>query len=121
MNVLDERGTIYAYAPAQGEPANQYTVTQMSASKQARTSIKIDRSAMTICPEPLSVQHLNEGCLAASAPPIDYTVRVPKQARLSIFTANGSIHATDVAGPVDARARSGDIKIQIPRLRKCGD
>ncbi|MBV9403685.1 MAG: DUF4097 family beta strand repeat protein [Candidatus Eremiobacteraeota bacterium] len=113
MNVLNEHGTIYAYGPAFGQPPNQYTVSQVSTFKNARTNIKITQSDLTICPAALR-QPPQGACLKSPTPPIDYTVRVPKQAHLSLFTANGSIHATDVTQPVDARVRTGEIKIQIP-------
>ena len=114
MSVVNQHGDIYAYAPAIGEPADKYTVTQASASKGAQTAVKIDRLQLTVCPKPTGVHHLAEVCSAGLAPSVDYTVRIPKQARASLFTNNGAIHATDVAGPVDARVHTGDIKIQIP-------
>ncbi|MBV8726569.1 MAG: DUF4097 family beta strand repeat protein [Candidatus Eremiobacteraeota bacterium] len=111
MNVLNQRGNIYAYAPAIGQPANQYTFTQGSVSRGVHTMVKGDAVALTICPQAGTRQ---DTCAQGPEPNVDYTVRVPKQARASLFTANGSIHVTDVSGPVDARVRSGDIKIQIP-------
>ena len=114
VKVLDEQGTIYAYAPAFGQPANQYTVQQTSTAKNLGINIKATGPDLTVCPISVRAAKTAGGCLAGHAPPVDYTIRVPKQARASLFTANGSIHVTDVAGPVDARVRTGEIKIQIP-------
>ena len=114
MNVLDERGTIYAYAPAFGDPSNKYTVQQSSAVKNAAIRLKATRSELTVCPAPLEARGATASCIADHVAPVDYTIRVPKQAHASFFTANGEIHVTDVAGPVDARVRTGNIKIQIP-------
>jgi len=114
VSILNVQGNVYAYAPAFGQPPNQYTITQMSASRDVRTVIKANPVVLTACPQLKPAGASETACSESRVPPIDYVVRVPKQARVSLFTANGSIHATDVAGPVDARARNGDIKIQIP-------
>jgi len=115
MSVLNTRGNIEVYAPAFGQPADQYAVTQTTAANTMSTRVTVGRTGLTVCPRaPRSSTSKQSGCFEGRAIPIDYIVRVPKQARVSLFTADGSIHVTDVFGPVEARVRQGDIKIQIP-------
>jgi len=133
VTVINARGNIYAYAPAFGDLSNEFTLTEATQQPNAvQTAVATDSKTITVCARkrlrdmygdeawPFFYKILSTEKARArlcDRPPsaaVDYTVRVPKQAHLSLFTANGSIHATDVAQPVDARVRTGEIKIQIP-------
>jgi len=133
MTVANLRGNVDAYAPAVGEPADTFTVTEMAKDPDAvQTAILVNDTKLTLCNRarvhdrwrdqvlPFFLKALATEkatatlCARPTLTPVDYIVRVPRQARAEISTVSGSVHVTDVSGPVDVRVRNGDIKLQIP-------
>lgn len=119
MAVANLRGNIDAYAPAVGQAPDEYTVTQTTPARNVRTDIRVDRRSrtLTVCPAPANARVSSVGpgdCPQTEGELINYIVRVPRGVRAYLSTISGSVHVTDVSGPVDAHVRNGDIKLQIP-------
>ena len=108
IRVAIASGKIEAYPPAAADPKNRYmiSVTAPNASVSASVHQYIATKTVLVCPAACPP--------AVGGPAVDLLVRVPKDVRSVLTSLNGDIHVSDVSGPVDATAVSGDIKIQVP-------
>ena len=98
--VTAERGKIEAYPPAAADPKNRYSLVVYPRA----SGVPVINDVATA----------NAHAFTAAGAAADVLVRVPAGVRVTLNTADGDIHVSDVNAPVDARAVYGNIKIQIP-------
>ncbi|MGZ3499360.1 MAG: hypothetical protein ACXVAM_19415 [Vulcanimicrobiaceae bacterium] len=101
ITVRTARGDIDAYAPAQGQPKDEYTVQAFADGPQDKPIVR----------------HVPNGLLVETPGTIGrvrYLVRGPDGVTLNLQTRDGSINVADVSGVVNADAGKGDVKLLVP-------
>ena len=94
-------GVINAFKPAQGDPADQYTI---AATAPAGASLP---PAPRFRPSGTGVIVDAGGTLA------NLLVRVPQGVDLVVHSKNGNVNVTDISGNVDVQAANGNVKIMV--------
>ena len=101
ISVRNLAGDIDAYAPARGQPANQYTLAAYAPGNAAG-------AAMVRVRPPLITA-------ASNLPGVRFLIRAPSGTSLDLTTQHGNINVADLDGIVNAHAVNGDIKMLIPQ------
>jgi hypothetical protein len=91
-------GNIDAYAPARGEPADEYTIAAYG-----------PPGSVTIKKAPLLVR------AQATRPGVNFLLRGPKGGAMDVSTKHGDIHVGDFEGVVNAHTDRGSIAMLIPQ------
>ncbi|HET9392925.1 MAG TPA: DUF4097 family beta strand repeat-containing protein [Candidatus Rubrimentiphilum sp.] len=92
------RGDISVYAPERGQPDSMFTI-----------------SANADVPQGSIVARGRSITVSAPGPDLNYLIRGPKGAVLTLATSRGSINVADFDGVVNASTGTGDIKMLIPQ------
>jgi hypothetical protein len=93
-------GDIDAYAPARGQPPDEYTIAAYS--REAGSPVTV-------------AMHPMLAIVKAVLPGVRFLIRGPRGSTLDLFTARGNVNVADYEGVLDARTGTGDIKALIPR------
>jgi hypothetical protein len=101
LTVNIESGVINAFKPAQGEPANQYTIAATAPAGASPPPAPKVRSSGT------GVIVDAGGTLA------NLLVRVPQGVDLIVHSRNGNVNVTDISGNVEVQAANGNVKIMV--------
>ena len=100
MTVEAVHAEINAYKPAQGEPADQFTVSATALGPNL--------------PPPPTIRHAGNGIVVnAGAPLRNLLVRVPKNVNLNVDSQRGDVDITEISGNADVHAGVGSIDIMI--------
>lgn len=91
-------GSIEAYAPERGQPADQYTV----AAYGPPGSVTVKKAHLLITAR-------------ANRPGVRFLLRGPKGGAMDLSTKRGDIHVGDFEGIVNAHTDRGDIAMLIPQ------
>jgi Putative adhesin len=102
IGVTIDNGVLNAFRPAQGDPADRFTVT---ASAYGAAS---PPPAPVIRPAGKGISVDATGKLA------NLLVRVPDGVDLNVNSHTGNVNVTDITGNIDVQAGTGDIKIMVP-------
>jgi hypothetical protein len=95
-------GDVNAYAPANGEPRNRFTIEATASDKNALPAAPVMRPA-------------RDGVgVDALAPLRSLLVRVPDGVALRVDSARGDVRVTNVTGTVDVHATQGTVQIIVP-------
>ena len=97
--VRNTAGDVNAFAPARGQPSNQYTISTYEPPGIPHTSVTV-RSLLILA--------------QARAPGVRFLVRGPAGTSLDINTQQGNINIADYEGIVNVHTGRGDIKMLIP-------
>lgn len=92
------RGSIDAYAPERGQPADEYTV----AAYGPPGSVTITKAHLLVTAQ-------------ATQPGVNLLLRGPKGGAMDLSTQQGNIHVGDFEGIVNAHTDRGDITMLIPQ------
>ncbi len=92
------RGSIDAYAPQRGQPADEYTV----AAYGPPGSVQITKAHLLIT-------------ATANRPGVNFLLRGPKGGAMDLSTRQGNIHVGDFEGVVNAHTDRGNIAMLIPQ------
>ena len=96
--VRNMQGDINAYAPAHGQPQNEYTVWAYAAGA----------APAIVTAHPLLIT------AAARVPGVRFLIRGPAGAAMDLSTQRGNINVADFEGIVNAHVDRGDVKMLIP-------
>jgi hypothetical protein len=97
--VRNIQGDVNAYAPAHGQPQNQYTISAYEPAGAAHSAVRVSPLLVTA---------------TARAPGVRFLVRGPEGAAMDLATNRGNINVADFEGVVNAHTDRGDIKMLIP-------
>jgi hypothetical protein len=102
MTVNISNGVFNAFKPAQGDPADRFTVVASALAKAAAPAaprIRPSGRGVTIdAPDPLA----------------NLLVRVPEGVDLVVHSTRGNVNVTDITGDIDVAADTGAVKIMVP-------
>jgi hypothetical protein len=100
ITVRNARGDVSAYAPAQGQPKDQYTIEAFAENLQDKPVVR----------------NLSNGLLVQTPDTarFRYLVRGPEGVTLNLRTQEGSVNVADVSGVVNANVGKGDVKVLVP-------
>lgn len=101
ISVRNRVGDIEAYAPAHGQPANQYTLAAYAPGDAAAAA------SVRVRPPLIAA--------TSNVPGVRFLVRAPFGTSLDVSTQRGNINVADMDGIVNAHADHGDIKMLIPQ------
>ncbi|MGH7736991.1 MAG: hypothetical protein ACREMP_03840 [Candidatus Tyrphobacter sp.] len=93
-------GTVNAYAPRDGEPADTYTIDAFAA-----------RNRTPAAP----IVHAVGGGIDVNVPVVSsLLVRVPRGVNLTVFSARGDVNVTDISGDVRVFMGTGNADLMLP-------
>jgi hypothetical protein len=100
MTVNIEDGVVNAFKPAQGDPADRYTVAANSWNATPPPTPRIRPSG--------------SGIIVDATGKLAYLlVRVPQGVNLVVHSKHGNVNVTDISGNVDVSAMNGNVKVMV--------
>jgi hypothetical protein len=93
-------GTVNAYAPAVGQPRDQFTIAAFASGKKTP-------AAPTVLP-------IHNGIQVTAPALSSLLVRVPHDVNLRVVSGDGDINVTDISGMAQAITSTGDIHMMLP-------